>query len=493
VAGLAGDSGKTLVSLGLALAARSRGMDVQAFKKGPDYIDAAWLSWASGRPARNLDTWMAGFDRAALRFGQAALPSGLNLIEGNRGLFDGVDSDGKHSTAGLARTLAAPVLLVVSVRKTTTTAAALVLGCQRMDPAVSIAGVVLNHVAGSRHETVTRDAIERACGVPVLGAVPRLDDTTLLPGRHLGLVTPGEHPDAGTLAGRLAALVEGHVDVERVLEISRQAPSLEPGAPASAPRAAAGACTIGYLRDSAFSFYYPENLEALEALGARLVPISSLEAPALPPGLHALYIGGGFPETHAPQLAGNRGLLSSIAGEAARGLPIYAECGGLMLLAPSIAWRGACHAMAGVLPFEVEVLDRPAGHGYSLLHVDRPNPFFTVGTTLRGHEFHHSRIATAGSRQLAAGSREASGGGRRAGGGETESAGSVTGPESKARSPEPFSSACAVLRGVGLGGGRDAVVINNVWASYTHLHADGAPEWAPAVFGAAMGFASRNR
>ena len=174
IAGLSGDSGKTLVSLGVAIAARARGIDVQGFKKGPDYIDTAWLSWATGRPARNLDTWMAGFEGAALRFRQAALPDGLNLVEGNRGLFDGVDADARHSTAGLARTLAAPVLLVVSVRKTTTTAAALVLGCQRMDPAVTIAGVILNHVAGSRHEAVTRGAIERACGIPVLGALPRI-------------------------------------------------------------------------------------------------------------------------------------------------------------------------------------------------------------------------------------------------------------------------------------------------------------------------------
>jgi len=506
VAGLSGDSGKTLVSLGLALAARARGLDVQGFKKGPDYIDAAWLSWATGRPGRNLDTWMAGFEGAALRFGRTALAEGLNLIEGNRGLFDGVDSDGKYSTAGLARTLSAPVLLVVSARKTTTTAAALVLGCQRMDPAVSLAGVILNHVAGSRHETVTRDAIERACGIPVLGALPRLEikgggrpfdsadqgrpfdpanlaqdgqagggpdpeAIVLLPGRHLGLVTPSEHPEADNLAARLRGFVAEHVDVGRVIEIAGRAPALVRSGhsgrrsgdlgedqakvtrPPTLPRP-----LVGYLRDSAFSFYYPENLEALEALGARLLPISSLKAPALPPGLHALYIGGGFPETHALPLAANRGLLDSIAAGVARGLPVYAECGGLMLLARSIEWRGERHRMAGVLPFDIEVLDRPQGHGYSLLQVDRPNPFFAVGTTLRGHEFHYSRIS-ARTQEL------------------------ILNPV----------SVCAVERGTGCGGGRDGVVINNVWASYTHLHADGAPEWAPAVMGAARRFAAGDR
>ena len=469
VAGLSGDSGKTLVSLGLALAARARGLEVQGFKKGPDYIDTAWLAWATGRPGRNLDTWMAGFEGAARRFRRSGLAEGLNLIEGNRGLFDGVNSDGKYSTAGLARTLAAPVLLVVSARKTTTTAAALVLGCQRMDPAVSIAGVILNHVAGSRHETVTRDAIERACGVPVLGALPRLDmeggrrsAPMLLPGRHLGLVTPSEHPDAEALAPRLAALIAGHVDVERVMGIAGHAPALELAPERSGRGRGSGdfgvALVVGYLRDSAFGFYYPENLEALEALGARLLPISSLQAPALPPGLHALYLGGGFPETHALHLAANRLLLDSSAVAAARGLPIYAECGGLMLLAESMEWRGQRHRMAGVLPFDIEVLDRPQGHGYSLLQVDRPNPFFAVGTTLRGHEFHYSCIVD--------------------------------------RTQEPgvrFVSACAVERGVGVGGGRDGVVINNVWASYTHLHADGTPEWAPAVIGAARRFAAGDR
>ncbi len=520
VAGLSGDTGKTLVSLGLALAARARGLDVQGFKKGPDYIDAAWMSWATGRPARNLDTWMAGFEGAALRFGRSALAEGLNLIEGNRGLFDGVDSDGTYSTAGLARTLAAPVLLVVSARKTTTTAAALVLGCQRMDPAVSIAGVILNHVAGSRHETITRDAIERACGIPVLGALPRLefkgggrpfDPATLaqdrqpggesdpeaivlLPGRHLGLVTPSEHPEADNLAARLRRFVAEHVDVGRVIEIARQAPALEPML--EEPQRSGDVerrPLVGYLRDSAFSFYYPENLEALEALGARLLPVSSLQAPTLPPGLHALYIGGGFPETHALQLAANRGLLDSIAAEAARGLPVYAECGGLMLLARSLEWRGERHRMAGVLPCDIEVLDRPQGHGYSLLHVDRPNPFFAVGTTLRGHEFHYSRMTTAGSWQLAAGSRAALGGGRGTEGGKTATAGSVTRQEPRAESQEPIYTVCAVERGIGCGGGRDGVVINNVWASYTHLHADGTPEWAPAVIGAARRFAAGDR
>ena len=468
VAGLSGDAGKTLVALGLALAFRRRGLEVQGFKKGPDYIDAAWLSWATGRPARNLDTWMAGFDAVRGRFRAAALRDGLNLVEGNRGVFDGVDAEGTHSTAALARALDAPVVLVVPVRKTTRTAAAPVLGCLRMDPALRVAGVILNQVAGTRHETVAREAIEKICGVPVLGAIPHVDEASLLPGRHLGLVTPSEHRAADSLADRLEALVSGHVDVERVNELCGSGEfgtgrrSGRPGPTAlegSRPRV-----VIGYFRDSAFSFYYPENLEALESLGARLVPISSLAAPALPRGLDALYVGGGFPETHAARLSANRGLLDSIAAEASRGLPIYAECGGLMLLAREITWQGQAHPMAGVLPFDVEVLARPQGHGYSQLRVDRPNPFFPVGAVLKGHEFHYSRVAR---------NQEA------------------VNPES--RTPSPELSVCAVERGTGLGGGRDGVVINNVWASYVHLHADGAPGWAPAVIQAARRLAAGDR
>ena len=214
--------------------------------------------------------------------------------------------------------------------------------------------------------------------------------------------------------------------------------------------APSGSVTIGYLSDSAFSFYYPENLEALEARGATLVPLSSLAGGPLPSDLAALYIGGGFPETHASALAANRPLLDSIRAAAARGLPIYAECGGLMLLANTLTWQGIRHTMAGVLPVDIELLASPQGHGYLVLSVDRPNPFFAVGQEIRAHEFHYSRIAGA--------------------------------------MPD---SACAVLRGTGCGGGRDAIVVNRVWASYAHLHAAGVPAWADGMIRAAREYRAK--
>jgi cobyrinic acid a,c-diamide synthase len=254
IAGISGDSGKTLLSLGLLLALRDRGVPTGAFKKGPDYIDAAWLSWASGGPARNLDTFLMGFQTALAAFLRRALSGGFNLIEGNRGLFDGVDAEGTHSTAALAKILRAPVLLVLSATKVTRTAAAWVLGSQKLDPAVHIAGVVLNRVNGARHEKMLRESIESTCGIPVVGALPVVESDILLPERHLGLVTPSEHPEIGRLAESLRGLVEGHVDVERVLALAHEAPSLEvPPGDTVQPAEGKGLC-VGYLRDSAFTF-----------------------------------------------------------------------------------------------------------------------------------------------------------------------------------------------------------------------------------------------
>ncbi len=446
IAGLSGGSGKTLVSLALLLEARRREIPVRAFKKGPDYVDAAWLRWASGHPARNLDSYLMGFGTAAGSFARNAAPAGLNVIEGNRGLYDGLDARGTHSTAELAKALRAPVILTIDATKATRTVAAVVLGCQKLDPNLWIAGVILNQVAGKRHEQVIREAIQSDCQVPVLGAIPRAPEGALLAMRHLGLVMPLEYTGHGDLARNLMERVVRHLDFDRLLEIARGAPPLEtPAVPPPEPAAGDG-LTIGYLNDSAFSFYYPENLEALRAGGAELCAISSLGAATLPEGLEALYIGGGFPETHAQALSENRSLLESIRNAARAGLPIYAECGGLMLLARALTCQGRSYPMAGVLPCDVEVCDTPQGHGYSELLVDAANPFFAAGARLRGHEFHYSRIVPNG---------------------------------------ESLPTACAVERGTGCFAGRDAVVVNNVWASYTHLHALASPEWARGLCRAA--------
>ena len=446
VAGLSGESGKTLVALALLLNARRQGHDVRAFKKGPDYIDAAWLAWASGAVARNLDTYLMGFEDAVRSFSRHAIPCGLNLIEGNRGLYDGVDALGTHSTAELAKALRAPVVVVVNATKMTRTAAALLLGCERLDPEVTIAGVIFNQVAGSRHERLLRAAVESACHVPVLGAIPRAEIGTMLPSRHLGLVTPLECPGIESLAESVLDLTGEHLDFDRLLEIARQVPALEEGPPPPSPSVDGRGLVVGYFADSAFSFYYPENLDALRCAGARLAPISALSAQRLPSDLDALYIGGGFPETHAEALSQNSELLGSVRRAAEQGLPVYAECGGLMYLSRALHWRGRRYPLAAALPFEVEMCSAPQGHGYVELLVDAPNPFFPTGTRLRGHEFHYSRITCDG---------------------------------------VPPSTACAVLRGTGCCARRDAVIAGHTWAAYTHLHALATPEWAAGLLGAA--------
>lgn len=438
IAGTGGDSGKTIVSMGLAASWRRHGYKVAVFKKGPDYIDAAWLKFAAGRTTRNLDAYMMGTEGVKKSFDRYHITEGVNLIEGNRGLYDGFNHRGTVSTAELAKLLHAPVILVQDVTKVTRTAAAVVLGCRHLDPDVQIAGVILNRVAGRRHERVVRDAIESICDIPVLGAVPRRGNERYLPERHLGLVTPEEHPELRGVLDKIVELIENSVDVDRVLEIAQAAPDWE-GLPLErTATSVVKTVRIAYFHDSAFTFYYPENLEALEEVGAELIPVSSLDSPELPP-CDGLYIGGGFPETHAGRLARNAPLLQSVRDRALAGLPIYAECGGLIYLCRSITYQDQTYPLANVFPIDLQMFSRPQGHGYMEVLVDKPNPFFPVQTRIRGHEFHYSRIVNID------------------------------------RSVETVFK---VERGHGAFEGRDGLYFRNVCAGYLHIHAASVLGWA---------------
>jgi len=441
VAGVGGDSGKTLVSLGLVSAWRRDGLDVAAFKKGPDYIDAAWLTRAAARPARNLDTWLMGYEEVLRSFARHAGRADVAVVEGNRGLLDGLDGT---STAALAVTLGAPVLLVLDVTKVTRTAAAFVAGCKTLAPGVRIAGVIANRVGGARHENQVRSAIEEETGIPVLGAIPKLRDENLLPDRHLGLVPPEEHDRMVEVVRRLGEVIRERTDLDRLLEAARSAGPLDAVPDAPALRDEGPPVRIGVFKDPAFTFYYPENLESLAALGATIVPVSALDDPLLPE-IDLLYIGGGFPETHAAALSGNRSLIDSVRAAVRDGLPVYAECGGLIYLSRSVTWRGRTAEMTGVLGVDIEVMERPQGHGYAEMVVDAANPFFAPGTVLRGHEFHYSRLTAA--------------------------------PEDR--------TVLSVRRGKGSYEGRDGLVTGNVFAAWNHLHATATPEWATAVMAAA--------
>lgn len=451
VAALRGGAGKTVVSLGLAAAwRRLLGLRVVPFKKGPDYIDAAWLSAAANRPCYNLDPFLMRPEEILRSF---VLHSGRgdgSLIEGNRGLYDGVDASGSYSTAELAKLLRAPVVLVLDATKVTRTAAALVLGCQHLDPGVHIAGVVLNQVAGGRHERVLRDSIGQYCRVPVLGVIPKLGGN-FFPERHLGLVPPQEAADISGAVSFAASKMKEYLDLEGLWKIAQTAGPL--GRPFAAPgpkRTGGKPVRIGIVRDAAFQFYYPENLEALEERGAVLVPISSFRNAPLP-AVDALYIGGGFPETHLETLSSNGPFRRTVKSAIETGLPVYAECGGLMFLCRAIRHQGRTYPMAGIFPFEIVLGPKPQGHGYTVMECVAPNPFFGRGAVVRGHEFHYSRI-------------------------------------SEALDPGAYPFVFKMEKGHGIVDGWDGICYKNVLAGYSHIHAVGNECWADAMVGAARDY-----
>ena len=451
ISGLSGDSGKTVVSCGLLACFTNRGLQVASFKKGPDYIDSAWLSFVSGKPARNLDTYLMGFPAVKYSFLKNSVQSGINLIEGNRGLFDGVDAQGTHSTAELAKVLNAPVIIVQNISKVTRTAAASILGCLKLDPDLNIAGVILNQVAGERHGKVAKEAIEEITGIPVLGLIPRLPVKYILPSRHLGLITPEEFEQKSIIINDLRNIIEDNVNVSKVIEISesvsppdfnnqdfvKQVYQIEPNK-----------VKIGYFKDQSFSFYYPENLELLAETGAELIPISPSTQNDIEE-LDALYIGGGYPETNLKSLASNNSMFASLKKLVDDGLPIYAECGGLMYLAEEIQWKGTTYPLSGILPIKIKMYDKPQGHGYCKAIVDNENPFFDVGCNINGHEFHYSKIIDFN---------------------------------------QELNSSLSVLRGTGCSNKRDGLTYKNVFASYLHIHALATPEWVIGMIKSASNY-----
>jgi len=449
IAGLSGDSGKTIVSLSLLNGLRRKGLSLSVYKKGPDYIDAAWLSSIAGSQCRNLDTYLVSPESIIRNFAVNSADSDMAIIEGNRGLFDGKDVEGTHSTASLARLLGAPVILVIDVTKATRTIAAIIKGCIDFEPNHNIAGIILNRVAGERHKRVIIESIKKYCNLPVLGAIPKLvTDKAVIPGRHLGLVPPAELDSNSELEKILTKIADKHLDLNTIIEIGKKSDSIKISEMKTDDKTAPGV-KIGYFVDSVFTFYYPENLEALERNGAELVGISSIKDKHLPE-IDALYIGGGFPETQAEKLSANKSMILSVKEAAESGMPTYAECGGLIYLSNSITWKDKCFDMTGLFSVDLEMQRKPVGHGYSMLKVDKHNPFFKVGEIIKGHEFHYS------------------------------------GPSGKIET----INCMAVKSGYGLNGERDGLTYKNVLACYAHIHADGVTGWAPAFVKKAKEFKS---
>lgn len=540
VSALSGGGGKTLLSLGLTRALAAQSHTVKPFKKGPDYIDAAWLTMAAGRPATNLDPYMLQPGRLKALFAhamrKAQAQSGavevLGIIEGNRGLFDGMDVAGSCSTAELARMLDCPIILSINCTKMTRTAAALVHGMTTFEPGLHFAGVVLNQVGTARHEALLRKVIEEYTDVAVLGALPRLKDNPL-PERHMGIASCGDDlsPEARAVLDKLGGFVAEHINLDAVMAAARaaaianpwpeqaepfwpangpvdvavgmavecfssaEAPKEAPLTDASTPAENSGGTRpdaqavksarpprIAYVRDSALWFYYEENLEALERAGAELVrleivgprsgvwPVLRGEKPqhADAGEIDGLYLGGGFPEDCAADLSASPHL-RTLAAWAGAGLPIYAECGGFMLLAQGIEREGVLWPMSNIFPVVAQFCGKPQGLGYVHGTVVEENPFFPKGLEILGHEFHYSRCCWQGAAPRH-GLRLRKGQGM---GCEAEHAGQKMGNAAQA------SRAPAL----------DGLLRQNVWASYTHIFAPAVPCWAPNFVAAAARFA----
>ncbi len=430
-------SGKTSVTIGLCAALRARGLNVQPYKKGPDYIDPHWLARAAGNSCYNLDFYTMERDEIVELFHRYSTAADISIIEGNKGLYDGLDLDGSNSNAALAKLLDTPVVLVLDARGMTRGIAPLILGYQAFDRDINIRGVILNNLGGYRHEDKLRKVIEHYTDVHVIGAVhynPELD----IEERHLGLVPSHEDTSCPNKIKALQNAVEKQVDLDALLKIAhehapvKQAPLIQQVAAKQAD------VNIGIIENAAFGFYYPDDLDAFKQAGANLIRIDNLVETDLP-RLDGLFIGGGFPETHMSELESNVTFRRQLAQAIDDGLPVYAECGGLMYLARSIEWHNEKREMVGAIPADIVMESKPQGRGYVKLRETSDGIWPSQnGQTIAAHEFHYSRFINL---------------------------------------PKNARFAFQVLRGTGIDGQHDGYIRNNMLACYTHQRNTGKNNW----------------
>ena len=412
---------------------------VQPFKKGPDYIDPAWLTKAAGRDCINLDFNTMGRAEIDDAFATHMADADIALIESNKGLFDGLDVAGSDSNAELAKQLRAPVILVLDTTGITRGIAPLINGYVSFDAEVNIVGLILNKVGGPRHEAKLRAAVERYSDLPVLGAIGR-DPRYVIVERHLGLTTPGEMSAAGDHIDEIAGRVAASVDIDSLLELANAMP-VAARAPAPAASLPPARVRIGYARDAAFGFYYPDDLEAMGAAGAELVAFDTLNDTTLP-AVDGLFIGGGFPETQMAALEANQAMRDAIGMAIVNSMPVYAECGGLMYLCRSLSWRGECREMVGVVPGDAVMHDRPQGRGLVRLEATASLPWPGGGGPdgmFPAHEFHYASIDNL---------------------------------------PGDSRFAYRVHRGHGIDGRHDGIIIANLLACFSHFRNTAANPWA---------------
>jgi cobyrinic acid a,c-diamide synthase len=437
-------SGKTTVSIGLARALVEEGVSLQTFKKGPDYIDPLWLGAAAGGACYNLDFYTQSREEILACYSNRMLDKGMALIEGNKGLYDGLDIEGSNSNAAMAAFLSIPVVLVINCRGMTRGIAPLLLGYQAFDTQIEIAGVILNQVGGVRHESKLREVVEHYTDIPVLGAL-QADDRLQIDERHLGLIPSNEAQESERMIACLAGIVRQSVDLERIIAIAGTA-AQPPPTPMQKTLYSPKESTvrIGYARDRAFGFYYPDDMERMQALGVDLIPFDTVNDSHLP-DIDGIFIGGGFPETAMEALEANTSMRRAIADFIEQGGPVYAECGGLMYLTRSLSWKGKKCRMAGIIPADTVMHEKPQGRGYVRLR-ERGNspwpeadPEVSSPDEISAHEFHYSAL------------------------------------EGLTAAPGDF--AYEVLRGTGIDGSNDGYIYKNLLASYTHMRSVGGNNW----------------
>ena len=433
-------SGKTTLSIGLCAALQQQGLQVQAFKKGPDYIDPLWLTAASQRACHNLDfnTMLPlEIQQTVQHYAQDA---DIAIIEANKGLYDGMALSGEDSNAALAKLLQTPVVLVVDTRGMTRGIAPLLMGYQAFDKQVNIAGIILNRTGGARHIAKLRESIEHYTDIQVLGAIAN-SSSLAIEERHLGLMPSNEASQASQQIAHIAQQVAEQVDLALFRQIAQQAPALTVAA-LNLSTSTQAKVRIGICQDAAFGFYYPSDIAALQRAGAELIPINTLQDQALP-HIDGLFIGGGFPETQMQALSANQSIRTAIYQAIENGLPTYAECGGLMYLSRSIVWQGQQAAMVGVIPGDAVMQQKPQGRGYVQLTATEHMPWApshdNMPYVVKAHEFHYSRLENLS---------------------------------------QQGTYAFKMLRGTGIDGEHDGWVYKNLLASYTHLRDTSQCHWA---------------
>ena len=444
IAGTNSGVGKTTVTLGIMSALVQKGINVQGFKAGPDYIDPSHHAFVTGNASRNLDTWMMGENACRELFERSALNVEISIIEGVMGLYDGsIDSSGHGSSAHLAKVLNTPVIMVVNAKGVAQSAGAVVMGFMEFDTEINLAGIILNNIASQNHYDIIKKAIEESCSVTILGYLKKESDITI-PERHLGLIPSEEQKINSALYDKLGQMVLETIDIDRLVDTARSAGTFpDYNRSIFTDRSDSLNVTLAVAKDNAFCFYYQDDIDLFEALGAKIIEFSPLADKALPGGIDGVFIGGGFPELFADRLSKNESMINSILEVHRQGTVIYGECGGMMyLLEKLIDCDGRSFKMSGVLNGTSRMEKRRQGLGYVIVDAIYDSVICNKGNSFRAHEFHWSKLQDV---------------------------------------PDSTIFAYNTKKSNGKRNGVDGICKSNVLASYTHMHFSSNPKLASNI------------